>query len=402
MTLGLVALARAIPNWLDLAAAFTAPGPNTVGEAGKVYFAHRIQTGLPAFADAGAPPYYPSFHGALLHATVGYLGKLLDASISQLYPVGRWISLGLTLSAVGLMTGLGRALRLPPVGVGVTLILWSSCYALLHHSVSYRPDNWLLAVGALACWLMVARGERRSTLVILAVLPAVGFHLKATALVMVAAIGLAHLLQGKWRRAILLGLVQIGIIGASVAILDGLTDGAYLAGLRGAGGVPGGPRYLLVSLFAAGPLAAIWLFGPLVLGTFSRRAAVGDTESRALVVVASFWLVTLVGYGLAAMRAGSYAYYFLEPASFGALLVVHAVRALSPGEGGAPHRTAAAATVLAAMLVLAVPMVARYAEGARGITMAQVRTERLASHREALAARVNDREATCYSDDPGL
>jgi hypothetical protein len=89
--------------WGDAAVSF-----NTLGEAGKVYYAHRFQTGRTIFEAGDQPPFYPSMHGALLHAAVGMIGRLFDLPMGSLYGVGRAISIVMTLLA---LAGAGVILR---------------------------------------------------------------------------------------------------------------------------------------------------------------------------------------------------------------------------------------------------------------------------------------------------
>lgn len=430
LLLGALAAVRAAPQVAYMARAFTADGPNTVGEAGKVWFAHRIQTGERAFASADEPPYYPSVHGALLHATVAWTAGLVDAPRGDLYGIGRWASVLMTALACLLLAALGRRLGIPPHVLAVGGLLWIGTFPLVQHTMSYRPDNWVLALSVLACWLLsvqepaatvkgrTAAGrppESRAGkafpgtwhLLALVLLPAVAFHVKATGAVLVGAIGLVHLVRRQWSRAVLVGGAQTALIAGSVLALDALSDGAYSDGLRGAVSVPWDPGLVLLPhLFRLGdPLIPLFLLGPLPVVVWALRRPSGPdawlASRAALVAVSCFWLVTLLGYGAATVRAGSAPYYLLEPASYGLVLVLYGI-GLLPDAPRLRHVRWRGPLTVGLLAALAAGSTLDAVLRPHGVDIALMRTEHVGAHRAALADRVNAQDGVCYSDDPGL
>jgi len=117
---------RAIVTLVYLMLALLVPGENTVGEAGKVFYAERVLAGELPFLPGESPPYYPAVHGVLLHASVGAIGKLLSLPHTDLYFVGRGISLLFTLASLFLAWRLLRSQRVPLVqpGVNTSLVRW--------------------------------------------------------------------------------------------------------------------------------------------------------------------------------------------------------------------------------------------------------------------------------------
>lgn len=403
LLLGVVAVVRATPEVRYMVRAFGADGPNTVGEAGKVYFADRIRTGRGAFSSGDEAPYYPSVHGALLHASVGLAGRALNASPTDLYAVGRWASVSMTaLAWVGLaLLGLRLRLSWPVLGVGA--LLWIGTYPLVEHTVSYRPDNWVLMLSVLAAWILTARSERRWALPILVLLPPVAFHVKATGLLLVGAVGLVHLVRRQWRRAALVGAAQVALVGLSVLALDLGSGGEYVRGLSGAVKVPWSAGFLpLPHLLGLGdPLIPLFALGPLPVAILVARGNVPEGSHDALSVLGCFWAVTLVGYGLATMRAGSSAYYLLEPASYGLLLLLCGVQLLIASRRLERFRWRGPLAVLVIATLASVSPI-ESAGRPHGVDISLGRTELVGAFREALAARVNAQDGVCYSDDPGL
>lgn len=403
LLLGVVAIARVGPNLEHMVRAFRAHGPNTVGEAGKVYYAHKVQVGQSAFASGDEPPYYPSVHGSLLHASVGMVGRLSDATPTALYAIGRWMSLLMTLLAWAALAALGLRLGIPWPALAVGAVLWLSTYPLVEHTVSYRPDNWVFMLSALACWLMAARPERRWALVMLALIPAVAFHIKATGLVLVGAIGLVHLARKQWLKGVVLGAAQVGVVGVSVLALDRSSGGLFLQGLRGAGKVSWDWNSLLLpNLLSLGdPMIPLMILGPLVLGIWALRTGGPAKQHSTFLVVGCFWAVTLLGYGLATVRAGSALYYFLEPATYGLLILLYTLHLGTSARALWRFRLSGHLAVLAVAAV-GVPAAMKSAGQEHDVDVSLLRTELLGAYRESLAERVNAQDGICYSDDPGL
>lgn len=387
-----------------LGRALLVEGPNTTGEAGKVYFAERVQEGRAPFDDGIAPPYYPSVHGVLVHAPVGGLGALLDASVTELYAIGRGISVLLTVFALALVGDLGRRLGLQPALLLAGLLAWVGSFDLIHHTVSYRPDNWLLFLGSLACWLVSTRPDARSSLAVLAVLPAVAFHVKSPGVVVGVAIVGALILQGHRRRAVGLGTVQLVLVLASVLVLEALSDGAYMSGLRAVGNVSASIRNVLFALAPGDPIVPWLVFFPLVSLPMLRRHCVAGSGSL-VCSVGVFWAVTTLGYAAASLRSGSNTYYFLEPATYGILIglvwLSRSGKGKEASDGGSKVPTQVAAVALITVL-LASPSTASVLANGRMPDVALFRSEQLGDLRGPLAERLNGAGLQCYSDDPGL
>ena len=409
LILGIVAVARATPHVQHMVRAFTADGANTVGEAGKVYFAHRAQEGLPMFASGVEPPYYPSVHGALLHATVGWIGAALDSSVPSLYTIGRSLSVLMTALAWIFLGAVGVRLGLPVPMIAVGGLLWVGTYTLVEHTISFRPDHWVLAFSALLCWLTTLETdragllERRAITAAITVVPLLAFHIKATGLLLIGAVGLVHLVRRQWRRALIIGGAQAGLILASVSLMNVMSDGAYLAGLRGAVHVPWDTRLILLPYLArlGDPWIPLMLLGPMPLVIWLTLRPRDVSPSSAWAPVVSFWIVTLLGYGFATVRSGAAPYYFVEPASYGLLLVLCSVRILSNARPLDPYPSTGPVVVLL-LLTVTVGTAIDSIRQPHGVDIALVRTEVLGAERGLLAERVNAQDGVCYSNDPSL
>lgn len=383
-------------NTSYLSRALLAPGPNTVGEAGKTYFAQKYQRGNVEFPTGQTPPFYPSIHGFLVHAPVGLIGRAMGASPTGLYWIGRAISLTLTLLALCVWLSLGRRMRIGwgPLMVGVAL--WLGTYSITQHTTSYRPDNWLLFLSLLSCWLVAREASGASTLILLAVIPTAAFHVKAPGLCLIAAICLASFVQGKVARGLGLAAAQVTLVFASIILIDAFSGDTLVAPMRHAGDVGLSLDNLLSSI--ADPLLFFLLLLPLALTALPRfRETLIRTPT--LKVTAVFWMVTGICYGAAATRAGSSTYYFLEPASF-ALLV--ALAWLSLGSQVASSNKSQLAPYLLGVTLFALPDTVEYVSRGHPMDVALYQTTLVGEGRTEMARRLNADSAYCFTDDPGL
>lgn len=404
LVLGILA-ARAAPNVAYMARAWAAGGPNTTGEAGKVYFAARIQNGRSPFAAGRSPPFYPSFHGVLVHASVAAAGKLLDASPSELYRIGRIASLLMTAAALLLLAVLGRRTGVSHALLFGGFLLWIGSYDLIAHTVSYRPDNWLLFLGALGCWIVTVRPDRFGSAVVLALLPTVAFHVKSPGVAVGAAIVATLMWRGRWRRALTVGAVQAGLLVTSVLALNHLSNGTYLAGLKSIGEVTFSVRNVFLAFTPLDPVIPWMLFLPLLwLPALLANGSFRDRESPVTPLLV-FWLVALVTYGSAAARSGSNTYYFVEPATYGLLLGLMWLGRPRVAEPWKRETSWIPARMVALPLItalLAFPSTVSLLRDGRIDDVALYRTENLERNRAQLAARINEAGLYCYSDDPAL
>jgi hypothetical protein len=163
------------------------------------------------------------------------------------------------------------------------------------------------------------------------------------------------------------------------------------------GVVSGGLGHLVESLHADGDLLVAGLvLGPAALVPMVFRRS---EPPRIYVAVACFWSTTALLYGLAAIRSGSGPYYFLEPASYG-LLICLSGTAHRPDAAGTP--VAHATYGLLFLALLAIPKAARASRVPTYVPPAIRQTLAVGTDRVALAARINEADHYCYSDDPGL
>lgn len=405
LVLGIVAI-RAGYCFDHLARILFLPGPNSLGESGKVYFAHLVVEGQWPFASGLTPPYYPSIHGFLLHALAGIIGKVGGLDITGLYYAGRAISVMATVAAFALFWSLGRRVGASPALVVFCLLLWAGSTAIFQHTTSFRPDNWVLCLSLLACWLVAVPVLSPARLAALVVLPVVAFHLKATGLVIGVAVLAGLVYRDGFRTAVRVGLGQALLLIVSVASLQLISSGTYLDGLSAASKVEFSFDYALSSLLIpTDPVVALLVICPLVLAGVAGRRLWRDNVVVA--VAAIFWGITLGGYFLAASRAGSNAYYFLEPAAYGALVALAGLvrlRSRTHDDQGALRGFDPVVTMVAFALV---PVIINlYAWNTAGRYRAWnnsiERTEKVGGARFKMAERINEDGMSCFTDDPGL
>lgn len=407
LALGIVLL-RVVFSFHHLTGILSLPGPNSLGEAGKVFFAREVMQGRWPFASGLTPPYYPSIHGVLPHALVGTVGALVGLDVTGLYYAGRAISVAATLWAFGLFWSLGRRIGGVTPLLVFCLLLWAGSLTIFQHTTSFRPDNWLLGLSLLACWLVAVPARSRARIAALVVLPVIAFHVKATGLVVGAAVvaGLAY--RDGFGTAMRAAMGQAALVTVTVLGLQWASAGTYLEGLGAAGSADFSVQYALSTLWTvADPTVTILLAGPILVAAVYGRLL--WRESPVATVVAIFWAVTLGGYFLAASRAGSNSYYFLEPAAYGSLVILAALARTAPNttamQGDSRGFRPVATTVLLLLVPVAVNLAAwvsvgRYMSGVWNYSIE--RTEQVGGARLSLAEALTEEGMSCFTDDPGL
>jgi hypothetical protein len=381
---------------LDMAHVTMLAGPNTNGEAGKVYLAQQFQRQGSVCNPADEPPFYPSTHGILLFAIVGWLGKLTDNPVVSLFYIGRTISILATIA--GLIAS-NAILRATGVGVTVRCILGVTLFSLpavLEHTTSYRPDNWVFAISTISCAALCGPGARSMRLpVLLAFAPPLAYLFKSNGVSLVIPIAVALLVVRRDHHAALVFLVSTTLLEASVlAALQLSTGGAYLASLTTGLQVPYSFANIGVCL---SPLPVqIVLLAALALTASSPMSL----KNPRVATVAIFFLSTLVSAAISCVRSGSNSYYFLEPVVYGLLL------AGSIATGGAA-RTRTAWRTIGAVLVLVLVCLGVHYENSRAQpiflrNLSVIQAQQHAAHRRTLADIINKTGMRCLSDDAGL
>ena len=394
--LGVALAIQAGFNILYLTKALVANGPNTVGEAGKVYFASKIQAGGRAWATGDTPPYYPSLHGVLLHFSVGALGRVFGSSTSELYWIGRSLSVLFTLSALGLAASIARRTGVPNLFMIFGFLLWIGTYAITQHTVSYRPDNWLLFLSVLSCWLLIREPRGPVAIAVLVFIPTLAFLIKAPGVGLGLAIVAALFVQGRVRTGAVVALAQSAVLLLALGAIDLSSGGGFSSAMRMGGEAGFSARHLLVSL--ADPVVAFVVLFP---GLFMLLPLFRALVRRNVVVrvLFAYWAATLLCYGAAATRAGSNSYYFLEPMTYGLILtLVWLVARLRVGQAS----LVSLVPYLLAVAVVTIPGTVRVATLGNPEDVALVQTSLVGNHRSIVADHVNSTGSYCYSDDPGL
>ncbi len=375
------------------------PGPNSMGEAGKVYFALRAQQGQTIFPAADGPPYYPATHGALLHGLVGGLGGLLESSPTELYRIGRGISMAGAAWSLGLLwylacrIGLSAGWRL-----GICLALLTPV-VMVHHAVSYRPEFWLLALSATAATLLVGSWRSLWVLIALATLPTLAFFVKAPGVTLLGATVFGLVIQGRQRAAGAVLVAGLAVLAGSVAMVDFSSEGRFLANLQGGMAVPFSWRFPWTNFFLA-PMIVLPVLSPLLFGAIAFRVRESDPDPRQASqarVLGVFWAVSLLTAVATGCRAGSNSYYYLESFYYGLPIGARVLHALV-AEPRSRWLGGIVGLVFFGSVILQSVTSRRQLDG----EVAVILTNRYAEARERVAARINREGWSCYSDDPGL
>ena len=381
-------------------------GPNTVGEAGKVYFAYRVATGQSLFVSGDQPPYYASMHGPLLHASVGWIGRLLTLPQEWLYGVGRGISV---LCTIGVVVLLGRLLRLLGAGRWWWLALVAcvfSAEAMVEHAISYRPDHWLLLLSVACCYLLAAGGpgvpRRRWQYVVLAVVPAMAFFIKAPGIALTLPIMVSLLFERRYKAAAVTLAGSLVLLALAMLAIEMGSGGRFSQGLRSGMSMPISVDTYLRFMSAAQFWPA-WLM-PLVL--IGRGLPMRGESQRRWMVVVAFFVCGYVVSAFASMRAGSNMYYFVDSYTYGLTMVVAWIADVVKRKEQAYAGAAGVALLFIAMFAGPLYRISRESfpitDSMKSMDVAVRISRRVGSERRQLANWINHNGWRCYSDDPGL
>jgi hypothetical protein len=394
----LLVVARVVPTLLSFRAAILAPGPNSVGEAGKVFYAGRFQRGEKILLPGDVPPYYPSIHGVLFHASVGALGRLVGASTIHLYYIGRCFSVAATIGTLLLITLILRNLNLGWFWIMATCLLFFTPLPVVQHTTSYRPDNWILWLSVLACYLIVTRPERPLALIAASLIPVIAFFIKAPGFAIIGSVILALLISRRYLVATLCGAGSCAALILSIVGMNLASNGVFLESMRHSLNAP----FSFEQIFWCLGVPQLWLPLSLPFVLIPRLWPVHVEQNRQRCVITIFWLVSLTSSLIVAARLGSNSHYFIESFVFG--LVITIMRA---ADEFATRRQSSTAmrTIAAAMVILfLLPGLPRSIDHILTVPKDFALTETLlfARDRQIISTTIRAERLSCFSDDPGL
>jgi hypothetical protein len=334
----------------------------------------------------------------LLHATIGEAGRLLDLAPPQLYYAGRLVSLILTLVSLALAAAILCRLRVSPWFALAALVAWLSAEAIIEHAVSYRPDHWNLFLSLCACHLLLRADRPAWAIALLIIIPVAAFFIKANGVFLVVPIACSLWLERRARQALWTSVGSLMLLSLVSMLLQYFTAGRFAEGLFAGTQVPSSVSYLTALLRQ--PQHWIPLLVPICL--LGWVAKTNEPERRVWRVILLFWLCSLGSASLSALRAGSNMYYFVEPYTYGVLLVTGWGSRVSVLCKGAwlSHRPALAGLCLMFSLHAVQPWFYLLAEQPVDATVAM--TRRVGAERVFWADLINREGWRCYSDDAAL
>ncbi len=372
---------------------FFIDGPNTLGEAGKVFYSNRIKEGLSWFLPGNAPPFYPSFHGVFTHMAVGIPAWLFNLDFSWQYYLGRCFSL-ISL-AVSLWFGckILKFYKIPRLLVILWIMLVLSAPAsILFHAISYRPDFWNLAICISCFYLLIKQQNKLKYFILILTLCIIAFFIKATGLIIAGAVFWTYLASGKIKRAFIFGAV-LGISLLAVIFTINFASGgmyfkSFMTGMKVIYSIDFPITFLSIP-FLWLPVAAIII--SVIPPTIYKPA-----ENKGIYM---FPTIIFIGAFLACLRQGSAAYYFIDTIFIGLILTI---TILSSKLSSANQDMYKVDSIL--LLLLTAVLVYSTQEGmlSKARTISIARTEQFSSSRTKAAQYINNNNLYCFSDDPGL
>jgi len=356
------------------------------------------------FLPPDVKPYLPSHHGPLLHAAVGWLGKLTGASVGELYLIGRTISVvsfALTLLLLGWWV---RRLGKSWLAIGLLGLLLLGNTKLLGHLVSYRPDHWVQLISVLCCVLVTEFPKRYWAWALLILLPTPAFLIKPAAGGLTVIVIAAMLLQKQWRGSITVGVGAIFVMLLTLGSVAYFSNGMYLKTMLNGLNMPLGLAYVYACLSQP----EVWL-GALLPLAFVRWAWQGsERQDKRVRVIWLFWLSELIIASICALRSGSNVYYFLNTVTYASLLLVMYLPLVRVVDCKGPSQKLCTGFgqlfCIAALLGLAVTHTqAGWALlGQPDFEIADRITRRFEICRPEVARWINQEKLICYSDDASL
>ncbi len=393
---------RATINLIRFYDSAIASGPNTVGEAGKIYYAKQFMNGHSIFSRGDSAPFYPSFHGALLHATVGTIGRLFDVTIYDLYYIGRALSVVFTFAALWVLILLLRRHGGNWKWSIAMVIVFFSATPLISHTISYRPDNWILFFSIFSAYILIVMPIRYYTLISLAIIPITAFFIKATGLYISIAVFLYLVIDNRLRDAFKYAVLTSALFTVVLAIMHTITNGIFIAGLHSGAQV----RYSWLLSIQCLNVPQLWLFlilPPLIaLHIFPVNTQLKKEQS----VLFIFFIVAFIVGLLTSRRLGANSYYYLDSFAFGVVITISWFAHHLKKPSKIPHFQNISMAALVLLFILRVyPSTGEvqnllHARSTQDIAL--YRTNVFKHDREKIEALCNQKDLSCFSDDAGL
>lgn len=368
------------------------PGPNTVGEAGKVYFANRFQNGLSIFETGLKSPYYPALHGALLHISVGFLGFLFELKISDLYFVGRAISLFCFSGSVIILYYLLKKLEISKTIIIFSLLIFLMPYNLHIHTVSYRPETWILFLYALVLVIRIFYSEQYYGKCLLIALPVLMFFIKPTSISIFPAIAFSFLITKNyvffWKYLFYGVLFFI----STITLVNWSSDGAFLNAFFNGVNAP----FSIKSTLKVFNRPIIWI--PLFLPLFIFNSQTRKENMGILQLLFCFWAVELFSSFLFSMRMGANLYYFLNSYYLAVIALAVWCKQIFNIKNNLVQSTLGPLICI----VILITFYAGYKILLQEKDVEIKRSLKFYAERPKIAEWINNKKLKCFSDDSGL
>ena len=379
-------------------------GENSTGEAGKVYYAHKFQEGEDFLQSGKTPPYYPAVHGLLLHASVGFIGRVLSLDIEDLYYIGRSITVFATLVSLLMIYLICKKLLVDFKWSLFAIVLFLAPFRFHTHMSSYRPEYWILCLSLLSCFICINRPKSTNFILIL-VLPILSYLIKAPGIIIAGCIFFSFIIEKRYKVALLYAVLFPVILGITIIYLYWITDGVF--GLAFQGGMKVGfSIHNIFFIFKTwGKAYEIWY--PIIITPFIfaylKRDNEGDKEK--VLIVSIFWLIETLVAIIISTRFGSNSYYFLMSYTYSTIIVTYWIQDVCNKLINKKYRPRLFLVSLFVFLIagsgftlysLTKKVPIQYIDGAIGNTL------RFGNERSQLANWINKKNVKCYSDDGGL
>lgn len=207
-------------------------GDNAWAEAHGVVLSERWARGIPLYSDFQVPPYIWTSFPPLWYALMAMIAKAGASNLDTLTLIGRMFTV-VSLVGVGFISFFWNRRRGFTIVTSFSSFLFFASFPILiPWAVSARPDFPAIFLSFLSVYIS-ASGIGVATAGVSAIVAALAFLMKHSAIGAPITIGICFLLLRRWRSLVAFSAVWIVIVGGTLVIFEIMTDGMLSHNLKG-------------------------------------------------------------------------------------------------------------------------------------------------------------------------
>jgi hypothetical protein len=275
-------------------------GENTPDECETLNGLYSVRNGRALYHDATVPPYTQTPHPPLMYVVPGIIARLVETDMLHTFIIGRtyvylsWLLVGVMVFGLARSFGSGKSEAI------IGAMLWWSSGLAVENAIAFRPDAGAITLSLAGLWLYW-RGGKASAAVVMAM----AFLQRHSAVAAITVVVLEELNQRRFRMAAVLAGTWVVVVGAVVLSMQWLTAGAFVKCVFGIVAIGAGwPRVELLL-----EMAALRGFAAFAAGI----AALLLKQGGGARVIRRYFLVATAVAFATSWKFGSGLNYYLEP-----------------------------------------------------------------------------------------